>query len=197
MNRKTKLTSMCLAVAVAAASTAISYSSHAQSATATISGTAVSGGYDYTIILDNTGSTSLEGFWYAWTDSGNNLAAAASSPGNTLGWGNSVFGSTSIQWQGTSGTALAPGGTGDFTFFSTGTPAAITTSPSGESVAYVTTIQFNQNIPGTSSPVFSPTLVPAPEPSTTALLGVGVAGLLAMGWRRVRKQGQMLRCVNK
>jgi len=182
---------MGLALAVAAASMAASFSTLGQGATATISGTPVSGGYDYTIVLDNTGSTGLEGFWYAWTDSGNNLAAAASNPGNTLGWGNSLFGSTSIQWQGTSGTALAPGSTGDFTFFSTAAPGAITTSPSGESVAYVTTIQFNENIPGTSSPVFSPTLVPAPEPSTTTLLGGGVAGLLALGWRRLRMLGIM------
>jgi len=182
---------MGLALAVAAASMPASFSTLGQGATATISGTPVSGGYDYTIVLDNTGSTGLEGFWYAWTDSGNNLAAAASNPGNTLGWGNSLFGSTSIQWQGTSGTALAPGSTGDFTFFSTAAPGAITTSPSGESVAYVTTIQFNENIPGTSSPVFSPTLVPAPEPSTTTLLGGGVAGLLALGWRRLRMLGIM------
>jgi len=191
MKQKLKFSSMGLALAVAAASMAASFSTLGQGATATISGTPVSGGYDYTIVLDNTGSTGLEGFWYAWTDSGNNLAAAASNPGNTLGWGNSLFGSTSIQWQGTSGTALAPGSTGDFTFFSTAAPGAITTSPSGESVAYVTTIQFNENIPGTSSPVFSPTLVPAPEPSTTALLGGGVAGLLALGWRRLRMLGIM------
>jgi len=191
MKQKLKFSSMGLALAVAAASMAASFSTLGQGATATISGTPVSGGYDYTIVLDNTGSTGLEGFWYAWTDSGNNLAAAASNPGNTLGWGNSLFGSTSIQWQGTSGTALAPGSTGDFTFFSTAAPGAITTSPSGESVAYVTTIQFNENIPGTSSPVFSPTLVPAPEPSTTTLLGGGVAGLLALGWRRLRMLGIM------
>jgi len=186
MNRKNKFTSSCLALAVAAASIASSFTSYGQGASATISDTPVSGGFDYTIVLLNTGSTNLNGFWYAWTDSGNNLTAAPSSPANTLGWGNSIFFNGSIQWQNSTGTALAPGDTGTFTFFSTSTPTEITTPPSGESVVYVHTIGFNQAMPGISSPVFSPTLVTVPEPSQVALLSLGSLGLLATSkrWRR-------------
>jgi hypothetical protein len=197
MKRKTKSSSICLTIAVAMASMAASYTSHGQSAMATISGTAVSGGFDYTILLQNNGSTSLEGFWYAWTDFGNNLTATPSNVGNLQGWGNSIFSGTSIQWQGNAGDALAPGATGTFTFFSPTSPTSITTAPSGESVAYTGTIQFNEATPGVSSPVFSPTLVTVPEPSLTAMLGMGLAGLMAIGWRRLRSREQMRRCQNR
>jgi hypothetical protein len=155
-------------------------SSHAQSATATISDTEVGSDWDYTITLDNTSApgVSLDGFWYAWTDSGNNLASAASDPANSLGWTSTVFNSTSIQFQGGTGDALAAGDSATFTFESSDTPSEITESPSGESVAYEGTIGFDEGIAGNSSPVFSPTLVSTPEPSSVALVGIGCVGLV-------------------
>jgi hypothetical protein len=62
----------------------------------------------------------------------------------------------------------------------------MTTSPAGQSVAYVNGIDFSQGSPGSSTPVFSPALVPAPEPSTVALFAVGALGLLTSGWRKLR-----------
>jgi hypothetical protein len=41
-------------------------------------------------------------------------------------------------------------------------------------VVYTGTIGFNQAEPGISSPVFSPTLVAAPEPSSVGLLMIGL-----------------------
>jgi hypothetical protein len=158
----------------------------AQSATATLSDVQVGSVYDYTLTLQNTGSVPLQGFWYGWTDSGNNLPSTPTSAANSLGWGNSVFNGTSIQYQGSASDALAPNATGTFTFDSTSTPAEITASPSGESVAYEGTIGFNENEPGISSPVFSPTLAAVPEPSTLSLVGLSLAGLTASGWRKVR-----------
>ena len=159
----------------------------AQSATATISGVAAGGGvFDYTITLHNTGTTSLDSFWYAWTLSGNNLSAAISNPGSSLGWIDTALeGNTSISWEGNSGNTLAVGQSATFTFDSTETPSAITTSPSGESVVYVSGTgpnTFDQNDPGVASPVFSPTLVAVPEPSSLALLITGAFGLLAARW---------------
>jgi len=90
-------------------------------------------------------------------------------------------GNTSISWEGNSGNTLGMGQTATFTFDSTETPTAITTSPSGESVAYVSGTgpdTFEQNDPGVASPVFSPTLVAAPEPSSPGLLMAGLFGLL-------------------
>ncbi|MGA9779653.1 MAG: PEP-CTERM sorting domain-containing protein [Limisphaerales bacterium] len=187
MNRlRYNLDGLALLVASGLAMSAVS--GHAQSASATIFDVAVAGGYDYTITLNNTGSISLEDFWYGWTQDGNNLPSDPSSLGSSLGWSGSLFGGNSVEWQGSSGTALAPGNSATFTFFSASTPTAMTTPPAGESVAYVNGIDFSQNTPGDSTAVFSPTLVATPEPSSIALLAIGSLGLLAVGRRRLCAQ---------
>jgi hypothetical protein len=182
MNHLSKFLFIRVAIAVAASLAASTVSSQAQGATATISDVAVGGGiFDYTIVLQNTGSTSLEGFWYAWTLSGNNLSANITNPGSSLGWTDTVLeGNTSISYQGNSGNALAANQSATFTFDSTETPTQITTSPSGESVVYTGAIGFNQADPGISSPVFSPTLVAAPEPSSLSLLMTGLIVLIGL-----------------
>jgi hypothetical protein len=81
---------------------------------------------------------------------------------------------------------LTPGNTATFTFFSTSTPTAITTAPSGESVAYVGSIDASQGTMDKSSGILSPVLVASPEPSSIALLGLGSLGFLAAGWRKLR-----------
>jgi hypothetical protein len=108
MKKAPKLLPIRLALVVATALAASAATSHAQSATATISGVAGGGGsFDYTITLQNTGTTSLDSFWYAWTQSGNNLSAPISSPGSSLGWNDTALtGSTSISWEGNAGNAL-------------------------------------------------------------------------------------------
>jgi len=126
--------------------------------TATISGVAAGGSYDYTITLQNTGTNALNSLWYGWTTSGDNLSSDPSNAGNSLGWANTVSGN-SIMWVNSSGTALAPGASATFTFVSSSTPAEITASPSGESVAYVGAIDFSQGNAGDSTAVFSPTSV--------------------------------------
>lgn len=188
MKNKPILNTICTAFAAAAGLFASAVSSHAQGVTATISDVAVAGGYDYTIVLTDSGSTSINSFWYAWTQSGNNLTTLPSSAGNSLGWGNAVQSGPpySIEWVNSTGTTLNPGNSGSFTFFSTTTPTDITTAPSGESVAYVNGIDFSQGTPGDSTGVFSPTLTTVPEPSSIALLAAGALGLLVTGWRRFR-----------
>jgi hypothetical protein len=175
-----KLFSICLALAVAAGLAASTTSSQAQGAIATISGVQAGGVFDYTILLQNTGSTTLNSFWYGWTIGVFNLPATPTSPANSLGWGNTVSGN-SIMWANSTGSALAPGQFGTFTFVSTSTPTQITTSPSGESVAYVNGITFSENLPGDSTPVFSPTLA-VPEPSSLGLLATGL--FVLAGWFR-------------
>ncbi|MFZ0828747.1 MAG: hypothetical protein WAO02_15120 [Verrucomicrobiia bacterium] len=185
MKNLSKLISSHFALALAAGLAASAVSSSAQSATATISDTAVSGGYDYTIILQNTGTFNLNSFWYGWTTSGNNLPSNPSTAANSLGWNNNLA-ANSIEWVNGAGSALTPGHSGTFTFFSTSTPSAITTLPSGESVAYVGGIDFSQNVPGDSTAVFAPTLVAAPEPSSFGLLTAGWCGLWVAS-RRLRR----------
>ena len=117
MNHKPKSSSILFTVLAAAGLLASVVSSHAQGAIATISGVPVSGGFNYTILLTDTGSGNLNSFWYGWTTSGNNLPSIPSSATTSLGWNNTVSGN-SIKWVNSSGTALTPGNSGTFFFFS-------------------------------------------------------------------------------
>jgi hypothetical protein len=167
-----------LSLALAAGLAASTISSQAQSATATISGASVGGGlFDYTITLDNTGTVALESFWYAWTQDGNNLTTDPTVANNSLGWVNGLD-SNSIQWKGSASDALQAGQKATFTFVDTENPTTITTSPQGESVAYVGSIDFSQGVSGDSTGIFSPVLV-VPEPSSLTLLaaGLGIVGI--------------------
>jgi hypothetical protein len=170
-----KMNSIRLSLTVAAGLAAAAVSSQAQSASATISWVAAGSSYDYTVTLKNTGTTDLNGFWYGWTTGGDNLPSAPSGAANSLDWGNVVSGN-SIQWMNDSysyygvtyydGTSLAPGSSTKFTFTSSTPPSSITASPSGESVAYVGSIDFSEGAPGDSSPAFSPAV---PSTSTPAV----------------------------
>ncbi len=189
MKNLSKLVSIRLALAVAAGLATATVSSRAQSATATISGVLAGSSYDYTLTLHNTGTYNLNGFWYGWIQFLNDLPSVPTSPGNSLGWANTVAGN-SIQWANSTGTALAPGQSGIFTFISTSTPAQMTAGMAGESVAYVNGITGSQNQPGDSTPIFAPTLVAAPEPSALGLLLAGGFGLWAV-WRRLRPASRL------
>ena len=183
-------TAICFALATAAGLATSTTSGYAQGAAATISEVSGGGGlFDYTITLQNTGSANLNSFWYGWTLSGNNLPSVPSSPANSLGWANIVSGN-SIEWENTtSAPSLTPGNSATFTFASTSTLAAMTTAPAGESVAFTSdTIQFNQGVAGQSTPVFSPTVAPVPEPSVAVL---GIASLILAGsfkWRSAARK---------
>ncbi len=181
MTNQPTLKSIYLTLVAAAGFAASTVSSHAQAASGTISGSVTAGGYNYTITLNNTTGSSIDSFWYGWTTAGNNLPSIPSGAGNSLGWANTVSGN-SIMWTG--GTALGAGSSGTFTFFSTSTPAAMTTLPAGESVTYVGGINFATDGNG----IFSPVLVASPEPSSIAMLAFGSLGLLAGGWRKLRAQ---------
>jgi hypothetical protein len=185
--------SVRLALALAAGLGISAVSGHAQSASATISYTAAGPNFDYTVTLFNSGSTSLESFWYGWTDSGNNLPSNPSSAGNSAGWANDLDGN-SIMWEGGSGNALAPNHSATFTFVSTSSPTAMTTPPAGASVAYVGSIDFSQGVSGDSTGAFSPVLV-VPEPSSVALLVAGL-GIMGFGFRsrfQLRQLGRVLK----
>jgi len=185
MSMKTILTPIRFALALAAGLAASGVQAASTiSASATLSDVQVGSTYDYTMTVENTGNVPIESLWYGWTTSGNNLPSDPTSPGNSLGWANTLDGN-SIKFVGGSATALAPENSATFTFDSSSTPAQMTAGASGESVAYAGAIDFTQNSPGDSSPVFAPTLSPVPEPSTLSLLAIGLAGWSAAGWRKL------------
>src|ERR1700728_2080089 len=125
MNLSSRMNLIRLSLTVTAGLTAAAVSSHAQSATATLSWVADGSSYDYTVTLQNTGSVALNSFWYGWTSDGDNLPSTPSDAGNSSGWGNTVSGN-SIQWVNSSyseygytyynGTQLQPGSSATFTF---------------------------------------------------------------------------------
>ncbi len=189
MKKLSKFTTIRFILALAAGLAASTISSRAQSASATISGVLVGGNYDYTITLLNTGTYNLNGFWYGWIQFLNDLPSVPTSAGNSLGWANTVAGN-SIQWANSTGTALAPGHSGTFTFISTSTPAQMTAGIAGESVAYVNGITGSQGLAGDSTGIFAPTLVAAPEPSSLGLLLAGAVGLWVVS-RRLRPASKL------
>ena len=80
MNNRPKSTSIHFTLLAVAGLLASAVSSHAQGAVATISGVPVSGGFDYTILLTDTGSTPLNSFWYGWTIGNFNLPSTPQQP---------------------------------------------------------------------------------------------------------------------
>jgi hypothetical protein len=161
------LTTVATAGGISATSAVVSISvisaAPVPTVTAAISGVADGSSYDYTITLTNTGAAALNSVWYGWTTNGNNLPSDPTNAANSLGWGNELSGN-SIKWTNSSGTALAPGASATFTFVSSSAPSTISTSPSGESVAYVGAIDFSEGKAGDSTAAFSPTLVSGPPP---------------------------------
>jgi hypothetical protein len=179
---KQKLSFVRVPLAIAAALALSATTSRAQvNVTATLTDVPASGGvYDYTLTLNNAGPEAVESLWLGWIPGSFNVANPTSA-GNTLGWADVLDGS-SIQFGGTSGTALHAGNSGVFTFDSTSTPAQFTSGTAGESTAYgVDAAQLSFTLTAGHTEVFAPTVSSAPDQtSTLGLLAVGSLGLLAV-----------------
>jgi hypothetical protein len=158
-------------------------------ASATISTTSTSAPYNYTITLDNLGTTNIGTFWFAWTDIPINYDLLPSSPTVTsmpAGWiapisHNSAFPGDGygIEFYNYLGSSIAPGTIGTFKFTSADSPttvagnAFISSDKVATSFVYV---GFPQGDPG-----FQFNAKVAPEPSSAALAGVGV-GTVFLTW---------------
>ncbi|HEV2331001.1 MAG TPA: PEP-CTERM sorting domain-containing protein [Verrucomicrobiae bacterium] len=180
---KLKLIPIGLSLAVAVAFAASTLPGQAQNVNVTTSLSYVAGTgsvYDYTLLFNNTGPESVESYWLGWVPGSFNVASP-SNPGNNLGWTSTLDGN-SVQYLGTSGTALAAGHSGTFTFDSTTTPAQFIahTGLAGDSTAYGVNaangqLSFSLSPPDTET--FFLTVVP--EPSTFAIFAFGLLGLLS------------------
>jgi hypothetical protein len=180
---KLNLKPIGFSLAVAAALGVSTLSSDAQQvlATGTFTDVTGSGGnFDYTVTLHNTGTEAIESFWMGWIPGAFDVASP-SSAGNNLGW-TSVLDGDSVQYGGTTGSALAEGASGTFTFDSTTTPAEIESviSNAGASTVYGVNDpnQFDFSLAGQSANTATFDLQAAPEPSSFAFLGAGFAAFL-------------------
>jgi hypothetical protein len=163
-------------------------------ATASITETGTSGGeFEYALTLDNTGTVPSNSFWYGWVQGSFDLPSSPTSITALTGWSGAAEGN-SIQFENSSGSAIAAGGFGTFAFESTFGPSAMTSgmndgAPTGASVAYASPTgpqTFGENGNGSSGPII-PTLTQVPEPSTFALLATGLTGMsFWMAKRRAR-----------
>ena len=105
----------------------------ALAATATIASSPNSNGtYHYELVLNNTGSTTIGTFWYAWIPGANYMQATPTNVQAPAGWKANLItgGGTSIQYVATN--LLAAGGTlSGFSFDSPVTPAQMVGPSSG------------------------------------------------------------------
>jgi hypothetical protein len=164
------------------------------SAAATITETGMVGNaYEYSLTLTNTGSNPINAFWYGWTIGSFNLPSVPTSIVPPTGW-TATTSSDSVQFGNSTGSAIAPGSTGTFTFESTSSPSAMTTGthegdPTGQSVAYATVTamrDFEQSVAGVASGPFTPTLGTAPPPPAPEFQAPAlVDGALQLTWASV------------
>ena len=190
MKRKT-----CFALTIAAGLAACRLQAQGTlTAAAIITETGRSGSeFQYSLTLTNTGTVAINAFWYGWTRGSFNLPSVPSSIAGPAGW-TAATSSLSIQFGNGTGSAIAPGATGTFTFESTNTPTQMTSGthdgdPTGESVAYATVAamnSFEQSVPGVASGPFTPALgTAAPPPAPDFQAPALIDGSLQLSWSSV------------
>jgi hypothetical protein len=183
---KTKIISSQFVLIVAAGLAACSLQAQGTiSALATITETGTSGSeFEYSLSLENTGSTPIGAFWYGWTLGHFNLPSTPTSIIGPGGWTVSPEGN-SVQFGDGTGSTIPSGGFGTFTFDSTASPSALTSGMNdgdftGDSVVFSAPSfmsEGDQSDPPHASDPFVPTLQAVPEPSTFGLMLTGLTGM--------------------
>jgi len=190
--RLSSLSSVRLVLALTAGLAVSAVNSRAQIfASAQITAAPLGGGvYNYTLALDNTGSSPLETFWFAWDAYYNYdfMSVSPTSITDPSGWGYAVtynyyYGGYGIEFS-TSTTPLAGGSTIDFGFNSTETP----TQMMGTYLGYPVGTSYVSTGPGFSGTSFGPfTAEVIPEPSSLALFATAFLGFWAARCNKRRK----------
>jgi len=183
-----KIPQLALATA-ASALAAVTVSAADPSATATYTDIRLSSGvYQYDLTLENTGTTTIGTYWFAWVPGAGFLSAAPTDVMSPAGWSDRLTNhGAAIQW--TSTHLLAPGATlTGFSFDSTETPAQLAgTVASGLGAGEPITTSFVYAgaplLPTAASGDQFVTTAGAgthgvPEPTMLGLLGLGMTGLL-------------------
>ncbi|MGA3044564.1 MAG: PEP-CTERM sorting domain-containing protein [Bryobacteraceae bacterium] len=148
------------------------------SASATFTDTEVSPGvYQYDLTLDNTGTTNIGTFWFAWVPGEGFMTTAPTDIQAPSGWTDMTTNSGgAIQWldSGVLGQGMSLSG---FEFDSTLTPSEL----AGDATSFVY-IGAPFGDPGFEF-VATPAQGSVPEPATILLSALGICGVI-VGWRR-------------
>ncbi len=166
----------------------------AEAASATFSSMQLSPtSWQYSLTLDDTGTTNLGTFWFAWVPGKDFMATAPSNIADPSGWsaitthagGADGF---AIQWKAGAGALLAPGQSlAGFMFDSATSPDQMM----GDSVFFpgtpVTTTFVYSGAPFSDAGVeflVEPAVSTVPEPSSLLLMSLGAMGVVARFGRR-------------
>jgi hypothetical protein len=151
------------------------------SATASYSNTEISPGvYDYTITLDNTGTTTIGTFWFSWIPGAGFLSETPTNVDSPTGWTDKLTNSgAAIQWT-TTTDLLDPGQTlAGFSFESTETPAELqldfTGSGTGAGDPVTTSTVYIAAPLADPGDTFVATPTPEPDTLLLTLTGLGLA----------------------
>ncbi len=162
----------------------------AESATASITDQDLGGGnFDYTITLDDTGTTNIGTLWFAWIPGQDYLPLQPTSTTSPTGWAVDQFthaGSSdgyAIQWVASSD-LLTPGNSLTFSFDTTAPPAQIAADSTFHPGVPVTTAFIYSGAPFSDNGVRLVATVVTPEPSSLALLFLGATGVVVAVWHR-------------
>jgi hypothetical protein len=158
-------------------------------ATATISTSQTSALFNYSILLKNAGTTNIGTLWFGWIPGYDFLNASPTNlsvPAGWLAYSPGGAGTYSLEMYNNSGSPIAPGNTGAFSFTSTETPAqlagnALFGNKVTTSFVYVGSPQSD---PGYQ---FNISIVPEPSSLVLLMLAVPAAGLVILGQRRCRR----------
>lgn len=166
-------------------------------ATATFTDTQAGPEYSYDITLNNTGTTTIGTFWFAWVPGSNFMPVSPTNITEPAGWTETITpgGGYAIQWV-TSSSLLASGGTlPGFEFQSTMTPAQLEGPYSGSPPDTVaTSFVYHAGPFSDSGDEFVVLAAPqsVPEPSTIMLVGLGFVGLFFSVRKRVRSTSRLI-----
>ena len=162
------------------------------SATATFSATADPSGagvYDYSMTLNNTGTTTIGTFWFAWVPGAGFLPDPATNVSSPAGWGDVLTNTGhAIQWTSTT-SLLAPGASlSGFLFDSIDSPAQLLAKYTGTGAGAgdpITTSFVYIGAP-LKDPGFQLAVAQTPEPGSLLLLATGLLGGAGTYYRRLR-----------